>query len=113
LPRSVPICADESVHVAADLPRLVGLYDAINIKLDKAGGLTGALQLKREARARGFKIMVGSMVATSLAVAPALLLAGDAEWTDLDGPLLLAHDRVPGLDITDGVIAPLDRGLWG
>lgn len=113
LPRSVPLCADESVHVAADLPRLVGLYDAINIKLDKAGGLTGALQLKREARARGFKIMVGSMVATSLAVAPALLLAGDAEWTDLDGPLLLAQDRVPGLDMTDGVIAPLDRGLWG
>jgi L-alanine-DL-glutamate epimerase-like enolase superfamily enzyme len=110
---SVPICADESVHTAADLPRLEGLYDAVNVKLDKAGGLTGAIALVREARARNLYIMVGSMVATSLAVAPALFLAPDADWVDLDGPLLLARDRRLALRIENGRIFPPERELWG
>lgn len=110
---SVSICADESVHTAADLPRLIRLYDAINIKLDKAGGLTGALALHKAARAAGMKIMVGSMVATSLAVAPAMILAQDAEWTDLDGPLLLKHDRDDGITIVSGVMTPPAPALWG
>ena len=109
----VPVCADESIRTAADLPRLIGLYDAINIKLDKAGGLTGALALHRAARAADMKIMVGSMVATSLAVAPAMILAQDAEWTDLDGPLLLAADRPGGLAITSGLMLPPEAALWG
>ena len=109
----VPVCADESVHTLADLPRLIGIYDAINIKLDKAGGLTGALALQKAARAAGLKIMIGSMVATSLAVAPALLLAQDADWTDLDGPLLLASDRMHGLHIEAGIISPPSAALWG
>jgi L-alanine-DL-glutamate epimerase-like enolase superfamily enzyme len=111
--RAVPICADESVHTAADIPRLRGLYDAINIKLDKAGGLTGALTLHRAARAAGMKIMIGSMVGTSLAVAPAMLLAQDAEWVDLDGPLLLARDRPHAISITNGVMTPPVPELWG
>ena len=109
----LPICADESVRTATDLPRLKDLYDAINIKLDKAGGLTGALALHKQARAMGLKIMIGSMVATSLAAAPALILAQDAEWVDLDGPLLLARDRDDGLHIVDGVIHPPKQALWG
>lgn len=109
----VPVCADESVHTAADIARLTGLYDAVNIKLDKAGGLTGALALHRAARAASMKIMVGSMVATSLAVAPAMILAQDAEWTDLDGPLLLANDRAHGIRIINGVMSPPDPALWG
>jgi L-Ala-D/L-Glu epimerase len=109
----LPICADESIRTAADLPRLMGLYDAINIKLDKAGGLTGALALHKQARAMGMKIMVGSMVATSLAAAPALILAQDADWVDLDGPLLLARDRDDGLQIVDGVIHAPPPLLWG
>ena len=109
----VPICADESAHTSADLEDLVGRYDAVNIKLDKTGGLTEALVMAREARARGFRIMVGSMVATSLAAAPALLLAEDADWVDLDGPLLLARDRDPGLLIEDGLIHPPSPELWG
>ncbi|MGQ0457596.1 MAG: N-acetyl-D-Glu racemase DgcA [Hyphomicrobium sp.] len=113
LRRAVPICADESVRTLADLPRLIGLYDAVNIKLDKAGGLTAGLALHGAARASGLKIMVGSMVATSLAVAPAMLLAQDAEWTDLDGPLLLAKDRDPPIAIRNGVMSPADTRLWG
>jgi L-alanine-DL-glutamate epimerase-like enolase superfamily enzyme len=113
LPRPVPVCADESVHVAADLPRLRGLYDAVNIKLDKAGGLTEALALADAAKAAGFRIMVGCMVATSLAMAPALLLAGEADFVDLDGPLLLARDRAPGLVYEGSRIMPAPRGLWG
>ena len=112
-PRGVAVCADESLHTRADLPRLTGLYDAINIKLDKTGGLTEALALAFEARAAGLEIMVGCMVATSLAMAPALLLAQDARWIDLDGPMLLAQDRTPGLLITNGQIAPAPRELWG
>lgn len=111
--RPVPVCADESVHTRADLARLAGRYDAVNIKLDKAGGLTEALAMADEARRLGFRIMVGSMVSTSLAVAPALLLADGAAWVDLDGPLLLARDRDGGLAIRDGVIAPPSRMLWG
>jgi L-alanine-DL-glutamate epimerase-like enolase superfamily enzyme len=111
--RPLPICADESIRTYGDLPRLIGLYDAINIKLDKTGGLTGALALHRQARAAGMKIMIGSMVATSLAVAPALILAQDADWIDLDGPLLLARDREHGLRIAAGHIAPPDPELWG
>jgi L-alanine-DL-glutamate epimerase-like enolase superfamily enzyme len=110
---AVPLCADESVHIAADLDRLENLYDAVNIKLDKAGGLTGAIALAREARQRDFKVMIGSMVATSLAVAPAMLLAGDADWIDLDGPLLLAEDREPALHIVHGQVFPPERALWG
>lgn len=112
-PRGVPVCADESLHTRKDLPRLAALYDAINVKLDKAGGLTEALLLTREAQALGLDIMTGCMVATSLAMAPALLLAPVSRWVDLDGPLLLARDREPGLTITDGLIAPLPRALWG
>jgi L-alanine-DL-glutamate epimerase-like enolase superfamily enzyme len=111
--RAVPICADESVHIAADLDRLEDRYDAINVKLDKAGGLTGALALSREARRRGLKVMIGSMVATSLAVAPAMLLAAEADWIDLDGPMLLARDRQPCLHIEDGFIFPPKPELWG
>lgn len=111
--RIVPICADESVHTRADLPRLAGLYDAINIKLDKAGGLTEALALKRAGETLGFRIMIGSMVATSLAVAPAMLLAQGAEWTDLDGPLLLARDRTPGIAIISGIMSRPQAEVWG
>lgn len=111
--RPVAICADESALTSADLDKLVGRYDAVNIKLDKAGGLTEALAMRDLARAMGFKIMVGSMVATSLALAPALILAQGADWVDLDGPLLLAHDRPHGLIILDGWITPASPDLWG
>ncbi len=111
--RAVPVCADESAHTLADLAGLVGKYDAVNIKLDKAGGLTEALAMGKAARAAQLRIMVGSMVATSLAAAPALLVAQDAEWVDLDGPLLLARDRIPGLVIENGIISPPTPELWG
>jgi L-Ala-D/L-Glu epimerase / N-acetyl-D-glutamate racemase len=111
--RPVPICADESVHDRASLERLAGRYDAVNIKLDKTGGLTEALLVAERARTLGLKVMVGSMVATSLAMAPALLLAQDADWVDLDGPLLLARDRVPALTHAGGLISPPPRELWG
>jgi L-alanine-DL-glutamate epimerase-like enolase superfamily enzyme len=111
--RLVPVCADESLHTAADLPALAGKYDAVNIKLDKAGGLTEALALAGEARRRGFRIMVGCMVGTSLAMAPALLLAQNADYVDLDGPLLLARDRSPGLNYRGAIVAPPAAGLWG
>jgi L-alanine-DL-glutamate epimerase-like enolase superfamily enzyme len=110
---SVPICADESVHVAQDLPALVGLYDAVNIKLDKAGGLTAALLLRDRARSLGFGVMVGCMVGTSLAMAPAVLLAQDADYVDLDGPLLLARDRTPGLAYAGSLVSPPLPTLWG
>jgi L-alanine-DL-glutamate epimerase-like enolase superfamily enzyme len=111
--RAVPICADESVHDRASLARLAGRYDAINIKLDKTGGLTEALLLAQEARALGLKIMAGCMVATSLAMAPALLIAQDADWVDLDGPLLLARDRAPGLAYDGALVLPPAPALWG
>src|SRR5439155_22907071 len=84
----VPVCADESCHTSADLPRLKNRYDAINVKLDKTGGLTEALQLYQRARENNFKILIGCMVCTSLSIAPARLLASNADWIDLDGPLL-------------------------
>jgi L-alanine-DL-glutamate epimerase-like enolase superfamily enzyme len=111
--RLVPVCADESIHVAADLDRLAGRYDAINIKLDKSGGLTEAIDLLRRAEARRLKIMVGCMVGTSLAMAPAFLLAQHADFVDLDGPLLLARDREPGLTYEGGTILPPPPELWG
>ena len=110
---ALPVCADESCHTRADLPRLAGRYPMVNIKLDKTGGLTEALALAREAQAMGFRIMVGSMVGTSLAMAPAALLAGFAEYVDLDGPLLLARDRALGLSYDGAVMAPPDPALWG
>lgn len=113
LPRAVPVCADESAHVTTDLDRLMGLYDAVNIKLDKAGGLTEALRMAKATEARGMKIMAGCMVATSLAMAPAMILAQRAHWVDLDGPLLLARDRPHGLTIRDGIVAPPSPALWG
>ena len=109
----VPVCADESAHTTADLAALVDRYDAVNIKLDKTGGLTEALAMLREARRLQLQVMVGSMVSTSLAVAPALILAQQARWVDLDGPLLLKQDRQHGLQIRDGWISPPDPALWG
>jgi L-alanine-DL-glutamate epimerase-like enolase superfamily enzyme len=109
----VPICADESVHLAGDLPKLKELYDAVNIKLDKTGGLTAALELRRQARGLGFGIMVGCMVGTSLGMAPALVVAQDADFVDLDGPLLLAADRSPGLVYDGSTVLPPAPALWG
>ncbi len=111
--RTVPVCADESVHDRASLPALSGKYDAINIKLDKTGGLTEALALAHEARQAGFAIMVGCMVSTSLAMAPAMLVAQRAQWVDLDGPLLLARDREYGLRYEGSTIHPAEPRLWG
>jgi len=113
IPHPVPVCADESLHTADDLDELVGCYDAINIKLDKTGGLTAALVLRERARSLGFGVMVGCMVGTSLAMAPAVLLAQDADFVDLDGPLLLARDREPGLDYEGSLILPPEPALWG
>jgi L-alanine-DL-glutamate epimerase-like enolase superfamily enzyme len=109
----VPICADESVHDRASLEGLRGRYDAVNIKLDKTGGLTEALAVAQQARALDFEIMVGSMVSTSLAIAPALLLAQGAPYVDLDGPLLLASDRPFGLVYEGGQVHPATPALWG
>ena len=106
----LPLCADESCHTRADLDRL-GDFDAVNIKLDKAGGLTEALALAREARARGFRVMIGCMLGTSLGIAPAALVAQGADWIDLDGALLLAKDRDGGLPLRDGLLQP--GTLWG
>ncbi|MCL4768659.1 MAG: dipeptide epimerase [Hyphomicrobiaceae bacterium] len=111
--RRVPVCADESAHTTDGLATLRDRYDAVNIKLDKTGGLTEALRMARESRRLGFRIMAGCMVATSLAMAPAMLVAQLADWADLDGPLLLSRDREWGLAIRDGVIAPPDPRLWG
>jgi L-alanine-DL-glutamate epimerase-like enolase superfamily enzyme len=113
LPHPIPICADESCHTREDLDRLAGKYDAVNIKLDKAGGLTEALALTDAAAARGFIIMVGCMIGSSLAMAPAILVAQRAQVVDLDGPLLLAADRVPGLRYDGSTIYPPEPALWG
>lgn len=113
LPHPVPICADESAHVAADLAALRSRYDYVNIKLDKAGGLTEALAMRTEARRLGFGVMLGCMVASSLAMAPAVLLAQEADLVDLDGPLLLARDREPALHYSGSIVSPPDRALWG
>ena len=111
--RPIPVCADESSHARSALPRLVGKYDAVNIKLDKAGGLTEALAMAEEAERLGLTLMVGCMVATSLAMAPALLLAQRAAVADLDGPLLLARDRPDGLRYEGSLVHPPARALWG
>jgi L-alanine-DL-glutamate epimerase-like enolase superfamily enzyme len=111
--RPIPICADESVHDRASLDALSGKYDAVNIKLDKAGGLTEALALAIEAERRGLGIMVGCMVATSLAMAPAMLVAQRARIVDLDGPLLLAKDRAHGLRYEGSLAYPPEPALWG
>jgi L-alanine-DL-glutamate epimerase-like enolase superfamily enzyme len=111
--RPVPICADESSHDRNGLAAIARRYDAVNIKLDKTGGLTEALATAASARALGLKIMAGCMVATSLSMAPALFVAQGADFVDLDGPLLLASDREPGLVYRSGNISPPSSGLWG
>jgi L-alanine-DL-glutamate epimerase-like enolase superfamily enzyme len=108
-----PLCADESVHGRSSLAALIGKYDAVNIKLDKTGGLTEALLLADEAERLGFSLMVGCMVATSLAMAPAVLLAQRARIVDLDGPLLLASDRPEGLRYEGSLVHPPSAALWG
>jgi len=113
LPKLLPVCADESCHDSRSLDRLIGLYDVVNIKLDKTGGLTEALHMKALARKLGFEVMVGCMVGTSLAMAPAFFLAQDTSFVDLDGPLLLAKDRQPGLHFKGSQIFPPDGALWG
>ena len=109
----IPLCADESCHDRADLARCVGRYGAINIKLDKAGGLTEALALATEARAAGLELMVGCMLCTSLGIAPALLVGQQARWVDVDGPLLLARDRADPVRFVHGVAEPAPVSLWG
>jgi len=111
--RPIPVCADESAHDRASLSALVGKYDAINIKLDKTGGLTEALAMAEQAQQLGFIVMAGCMVATSLAMAPAMLLAQAARYVDLDGPLLLAKDRADGLRYEDSLVYPPSAALWG
>ncbi|MDG2294611.1 MAG: dipeptide epimerase [Paracoccaceae bacterium] len=113
LDRPVPVCADESAHDRASLAHLAGKYDVVNIKLDKTGGLTEALALKREALAQGFEVMVGCMVGSSLAMAPATLVAQGALITDLDGPLLLAEDRAHPLHFDAAGVHPPSAALWG
>ncbi len=111
--RPVPVYADESIHVTAELAGLRSKYDGVNVKLDKAGGLTEALDVAREARHLGFGLMAGSMVSTSLAAAPAHLLAQSADFVDLDGPLLLQRDRQPDLRYRGVMVEPPDPALWG
>lgn len=112
-PGAVAICADESAHTSADIQTLARMYDAVNVKLDKAGGLTEALTMVRAARGAGLGVMVGCMVASSLSMAPAVLLASLADAADLDGPLWLAEDVEGGLVYTDGFVSPPGAGLWG
>jgi len=110
---AVPICADEAVHIAADLPRVARLYQAVNVKLDKAGGLTGALQLADAARALGLSLMTGCMISSSLSIAPALHVAAKSDFVDLDGPLWLKDDYDGGVSDDQGRIVPPARGFWG
>ncbi len=109
----VPVCADESCHVASDVPSLADRYDFVNVKLDKTGGLTEALRVVRAAQEAGLGIMVGCMVGTSLGVAPATLLGFAARYADLDAPLLLAEDRRQGLRVEGSVLWPPDGEFWG
>ncbi|MFD2174585.1 N-acetyl-D-Glu racemase DgcA [Rhodobacter lacus] len=113
LVRPVPVCADESCHDRASLAHLRGKYDIVNIKLDKTGGLTEALALRAQALAEGYGVMVGCMVGSSLAMAPATLVAQGAAYVDLDGPLLLAQDRENPLQYADGMVYPPEPALWG
>jgi L-alanine-DL-glutamate epimerase-like enolase superfamily enzyme len=109
----IPVCADESCHTTAELPRLKNRYEIVNVKLDKTGGLTEALRLCHRARESGFRLLIGCMVGTSLSVAPARLLASITDWVDLDGPLLLARDREKGLNYRNGKFDMPSRELWG
>jgi len=113
LDRAIPVCADESCHTSADLPRISGRYDAINIKLDKTGGFTEALALAELARQSGLRLLFGCMVSTSLGIAPARILAYSQDLVDLDGPLLLAKDRPDGLRYEKGKLGLPSRELWG
>jgi L-alanine-DL-glutamate epimerase-like enolase superfamily enzyme len=113
LPHSVPVGADESFWGDVDLAALARRYEAINLKLDKTGGLTHAIDVLAAAKAAGLDIMIGCMVSTSLAVAPALLLAHGARYIDLDGPLLLARDRTPGLRYEGSIVHPSEPSIWG
>lgn len=110
---AIPIAADESIHVAADLDTLPDGYRVVNIKLDKAGGLTAALQLADAAKARGFTLMTGCMVCSSLSIAPALVIAADSAFVDLDGPIWLSQDRGGGVGCGDGWLSGPDAGFWG
>ncbi len=110
---SVPICADEAVHTIADLGRIAARYQVVNVKLDKAGGLTAGLELAAAARARGLGLMAGCMVGSSLAMAPALQIARHAAFVDLDGPIFLRADRAGGLTYADGTMVPPGPGFWG
>jgi L-Ala-D/L-Glu epimerase len=110
---SVPICADESIHEAADLPMVARRYQAVNVKLDKAGGLTAALELARAARAAGLGLMTGCMVSSSLSIAPALHVAMLSDFVDLDGPLWLREDRPGGVHERGGILHPPASGFWG
>ena len=110
---SIPLAADESFHGLVDLERMAGRYDVINIKLDKIGGLTEALIAARAARERGLRLMVGCNGGTSLGIAPAYCLSLLCEFVDLDSPLLLAHDREPGIDYHDGRVFPPSAEVWG
>ncbi|MCH7863415.1 MAG: dipeptide epimerase, partial [Proteobacteria bacterium] len=109
----VPIAADESAHIADDVAALAGKYQVINIKLDKTGGLTGALALAEAASAAGLGVMTGSMISTSLSIAPALVIAAGSRFVDLDGPLWLAEDRPGGVRGEGGVLSPPAPGFWG
>ncbi|MBN2751397.1 MAG: L-Ala-D/L-Glu epimerase [Rhodospirillaceae bacterium] len=109
----IPLCADESSHTAQDIPRLAGLYDMVNVKLDKTGGLTGAIEMVKAAESAGLQLMVGCMVGTSLGMAPAFLLASNATYVDLDGPVILAKDRDFGLSYSRGRVSPPLPDLWG
>ncbi|MBI1220549.1 MAG: dipeptide epimerase [Rhodobacteraceae bacterium] len=111
--RPIPVCADESCHDRASLADLAGKYDMVNIKLDKTGGLTEALALRDVARTQGYGVMVGCMVGSSLAMAPAVLVAQGADYVDLDGPLLLAEDRPHPLDYDEAGVHPPRAELWG
>jgi len=113
LDMKMPLCADESSHTSDRLEALREKYDCINIKLDKTGGLTEALKMKAQAEALGFEIFVGCMVGSSLAMAPAILLAQDANYVDLDGPLLLAQDRANSLRYEGSIVHPPEPELWG
>lgn len=110
---AVPICADESVHVAADLATVARRYQVVNVKLDKAGGLTAALELAHAARARGLGLMTGCMVSSSLSIAPALHVARLSDFVDLDGPIWLKEDRLRGVRDVGGMLVPPEAGFWG
>lgn len=110
---AVPICADEAIHTRADLDAVSRRYQAVNVKLDKTGGLTEAIELAREARARGLGLMTGCMVCSSLSIAPALHIARMSDFADLDGPLWLREDRAGGVRDEGGLLHPPGRGFWG